>query len=153
MPTSITQREPRASRRSRMRAISSTTSSGVLRRLARLCAWLADSGSSIACAPESIARSAPFRFGTSTEAVRPGSVSACATSSAVSASCGISLGGTNEPTSISRRPASYARAQPLQLVFGGQRARQDLQPVAQADFAHGHRCAGFEGVGVMATHS
>ncbi len=97
-----------ASRAARMRAISATTSSGVLRRLARLCAWLADSGTSIRSAPLSSARSAPFRFGTSTDANRSGSVFAKATSSAVSASWGRRRAGTNEPTSISRWPAAHA---------------------------------------------
>ena len=75
MPTSIMHDEPRSSRRSRIRAISATASSGVLRRFARLCAWLADSGSSIRSAPASIARSAPLRFGTSTETVSPAATS------------------------------------------------------------------------------
>ena len=89
-----------------MRAISATTSSGVLRRLARLWAWLADSGTSISSASPSMARSAPLRLGTSTEAFRPGKVLANASTSAVSASCGSSRAGTKEPTSISRWPAS-----------------------------------------------
>ena len=93
-----------------MRPISATTSSGVLRRLARLCAWLADSGSSIASAPESNAAIAPFRLGTSTEVTRPGRVFATATSSAVSANCGSSRAGTKEPTSISRWPAAMGGA-------------------------------------------
>ncbi len=79
MPTSIAHFEPAASRAARMRAISATTSSGGLRRLARLWAWLADSGSSIASAPVSSARCAPLRFGTSTDTHRPGSVRANAT--------------------------------------------------------------------------
>jgi hypothetical protein len=37
---------------------------------------------------------------------RPGMVSACATTSAASLNCGISLGGTKEQTSISRTPAA-----------------------------------------------
>ena len=88
-----------------MRAISSTASSGVLRRLARLCAWLADSGSSIAWAPLSIARSAPLRLGTSTDTESPGSVLACATTRGVG-QLRQQRAGTNEPTSISRRPAA-----------------------------------------------
>jgi hydroxymethylglutaryl-CoA lyase len=72
----------------------------------RLAGWLAESGTSIISALHSIARSAPFRFGTSTVAFRPGSVCAKASTSAVSASCGSSRAGTNEPTSISRWPAS-----------------------------------------------
>ena len=93
---------PEASRAARMRASSCTTSSGVLRKLARLCAWLADSGSTIKSALPSRARSAPFKLGTNTDASSPGSVFANASTSQVSASCGMSLGGTNEPTSISR---------------------------------------------------
>jgi hypothetical protein len=34
---------------------------------------------------------------------------------------------------------------PLRLIGGRRRARQDLQPVGRADFAHGHRRAGAEG--------
>ena len=68
--------ERRASRASTMRPISCTTSSGVLRRLARLWAWLADSGTIIRSAPPSMARSAPLKLGTSTEADRPGRVRA-----------------------------------------------------------------------------
>ena len=56
------------------RTSSATTSSGVLRRLARLWAWLADSGRIIKSAPPSSACSAPRRLGTSTDANRPGSV-------------------------------------------------------------------------------
>jgi hypothetical protein len=74
MPTSISVLEPAASRAARMRPTSATTSSGVLRRLARLCAWLAESGTSIRSASPAMARSAPLRLGTSTEAKRPGSV-------------------------------------------------------------------------------
>jgi hypothetical protein len=73
-PPSISVLFPDASRAARMRPSSATTSSGVLRRLARLCAWLADSGSSIRSASASSARSAPLRLGTSTEANTPGSV-------------------------------------------------------------------------------
>ena len=94
---------PRASRAARMLASSSTISSGVLRTLARLCAWLADSGTSSRSAPDSIARSAPLRFGTSTETNRPGSVFANATSSAVSASCG-----SNVAPARTSRPRSRA---------------------------------------------
>jgi hypothetical protein len=74
-------------------------------------------------------------LGTSTEALRPGSVLAKASTSAVSASCGIRRAGTKEPTSISRWPAAYARRHPLELLRGGQHAGDALQPVAQADFA------------------
>src|SRR5258705_7441938 len=44
-------------------------------------------------------------FGTNTATVRPSMVSACLTTSAASANCGISFAGTNEQTSISRTPA------------------------------------------------
>ena len=74
MPPSISVFEPAASRAARMRPNSAITSSGVLRRLARLCSWLADSGTSIRSASSSMARSAPLRLGTSTETNRPGSV-------------------------------------------------------------------------------
>ena len=106
IPPSMSVFEPDASRAARMRATSEMTSSGVLRRLARLWAWLADSGISIRSARASMARSAPLKLGTSTDTKRPGSVLAKATSCAVSASCGSSLAGTNEPTSISRCPAA-----------------------------------------------
>jgi hypothetical protein len=122
MPTSISVFEPAASRAARMRPISATTSSGVLRRLARLCAWLADSGTSIRSAP-AMARSAPFRLGTSTEARRPGSVLAKASSSAVSASCGSRRAGTKEPTSISRWPAACASRIHSSLRAVGRRRR------------------------------
>ena len=94
--------------------------------------------------PTSIARSAPFRFGTSTEVASPGSVRAKRHQ----------LGGvgqlrqqlaaarTSRPRSRAGRRRTRARSH-SQLVFGGQRARQDLQAVAQADLAHDHRCAGF----------
>ena len=134
-PPSISVFEPAASRAARMRPTSATTSSGVLRRLARLCAWLADSGTSSRSASASIARSAPFRLGTSTDANRPGSVFAKASSSAVSASCGSSCAGTNEPTSISRWPAAYASRIHSLLALGRQDGLDALQAVAQADFA------------------
>jgi hypothetical protein len=53
-----------------------------------------------------MARCAPLKLGTSTATDRPLIVSAWATSSAVSASCGSSFAGTKEPTSISRTPAA-----------------------------------------------
>ena len=109
-----------------MRPISATTSSGVLRRLARLWAWLADSGTSSACAATSMARSAPFRLGTSTDGSKSGKVFAKATSSAVSATCGINLAGTKEPTSSLAQPGRVCGADPLELARGGQHARQDL---------------------------
>jgi hypothetical protein len=135
-PTSSTQREPLASRSARMRPISATTSSGVLRRFARLCAWLADSGSSIRSARESSAACAPFRFGTSTEVTSPGSARAASTSAAVSASCG------SRPRRHERADLDLAQAggmgaaQPFDLVGGRQRAGDALQAVAQADLAH-----------------
>ena len=57
-------------------------------------------------------------------------------SASVSASCGSSRAGTNDPTSISRCPASYAAPNPFELLRGRQGAREALQPVTQADFAH-----------------
>ena len=72
MPPSISVFAPAASRAARMRPTSAITSSGVFLRLARLCAWLADSGTSRTSAPLSRARSAPFRFGTRTETTRSG---------------------------------------------------------------------------------
>ena len=120
-----------------MRPISATTSSGVLRRLARLCAWLADSGSSIRSAPLSSAACAPFRLGTSTEVTRPGSVFAD----------GDQLGGVGQ---LRQQPRRHERAdldlaqargvgaaQPFELLLGGQGAGDALQAVAQPDFAHG----------------
>ena len=76
--------------------------------LAKLWAWLADRGTTIRSAPQSSARSAPLKLGTSTEATRPGSVLAWASTSAVSASWGSRRAGTKEPTSISRWPAAKA---------------------------------------------
>ena len=57
------------------------------------------------CAPAAIARSAPFRFGTSASTVSPAIFRDSRTTSSASAICGRSFGGTNEPTSISLTPA------------------------------------------------
>ena len=123
--------------RARMRAISATTSSGVLRRLARLCAWLADSGTSIRSALASIARSAPLRLGTSTDDEQAGqrlgeapALRRCRPAAAAAAA------GTNEPTSISRCPAACAsRIHSIFCAVGRMRC-DALQAVAQADLAH-----------------
>jgi hypothetical protein len=70
--------------------------------------WVSDteSGIVILWALACTAASAPLRFGTSTATLSPGIDRACATSSAVSASCGRSFAGTKLPTSISRTPAA-----------------------------------------------
>jgi hypothetical protein len=83
----------------------SIISSRVLRTLASECAALADTGIVSLCTPAASAASAPRTLGTSAITVRPGKVSACFTTSAASAICGNSFAGTNEATSISRRPA------------------------------------------------
>ena len=70
------------------------------------CGSLTDTGMVMRWAPAANACSAYFRFGTSTATRRLGMVSACATTAAQSAICGSAFGDTNEPTSISRRPAS-----------------------------------------------
>jgi hypothetical protein len=145
-PTSSRQRLPAASRSARMRPISATTSSGVLRRLARLCAWLADSGSSMACAPLSSAACAPFRLGTSTLVTRPGQRQR-----------GLhQLGGVGQlrqqPCGHERAHLQFAQAggvrglQPFDLLRRGHGAADALQAVAQAHVAHGHEA----GVGVHA---
>ncbi len=109
-----------------MRPISATTSSGVLRRLARLWAWLADSGTSSACAATSMARSAPFRLGTSTDGSKSGKVFAKVTSSAVSASLRHQLGRHEGADLEFAQPGRVCGADPLELARGGQHARQDL---------------------------
>ena len=77
-----------------------------MRTFDTLCMWLAETGKPILCAPASTARWKPFTFGASATTLSPGIVQACATISPVSAMAGISFGGTNEPTSISLRPAA-----------------------------------------------
>ena len=58
--------------------------------------------------------------------------------------------GTNEPTSISRRPAACERVDPAQLARGRHRALDALQPVARADFADQDRgCFGTTPVAVV----
>src|SRR3954471_21650587 len=88
---------------------SSTICSGVMRTLDSLCLRLAETGKVTLCAPASRARWKPFTFGASATTFTPRSVLAYCTISAVSAIAGMSLGGTNEPTSISFSPAA-ARA-------------------------------------------
>ena len=135
MPPSISVFAPGASRAARMRPTSAITSSGVFRRLARLCAWLADSGTSMTSAPLSRARSAPFRFGTRTETTRSGQ--------------GLrvrdQLGGVGELRQELRRneradldlalAGGVRGANPGLLALGRQHGADALQPVAQADFA------------------
>jgi hypothetical protein len=93
-------------RNATMLRTSSTICSRVLRTLASECAALADTGIVSLWTPAASAASAPRRLGTSAITVRPGSVNACATTSAASAICGSSLAGTKEQTSISRSPAA-----------------------------------------------
>jgi len=71
---------------------------------------LADTGNVTLCAPASSARWNPLRLGASATTFRFGIVRAKLTISAVSAIAGISFGGTNEPTSISRKPAAASAA-------------------------------------------
>ena len=94
---------------------SSTICSGVIRTFASLCLRLADTGKVTLWAPASMARWNPFRLGARATTLSPGICLEKATISAVSAIAGISLGGTNEPTSISLRPAA-ARA-PIQAFL------------------------------------
>ena len=77
----------------------------VMRMLLSKCGSLTDTGMVIMCAPASQASRAYLRFGTNTATRRPGMVSAWATTAAASAICGNTFGETNEPTSISRKPA------------------------------------------------
>ena len=119
-----------------MRAISATTSSGVLRRLARLCAWLAESGTSIASAPDSIARSAPFQIGHQHRYAKSGQ----------------RLGERDQVIGVGQLRQQARRneradldlalagrvcvADPFDFLRGRQHARNALQPVAQADFTN-----------------
>ena len=145
IPTSTPTCDARASRSSTMARTSSTICSRVLRTLASECAALADTGIVILCTPASMAASAPFRFGTSAITVHPGSATACRTTSAASAICGSSFAGTNDATSISRRPAACSPSIQRELGRSRHRPRDALQSVARADFADqhvgDHRCA------------
>jgi hypothetical protein len=85
---------------------SSTICSGVIRTFDSLCLREAETGNVTLWAPAASARSNPLRLGASATTLRPGTVSACATTSPVSAIAGISFGGTNDPTSISSTPAA-----------------------------------------------
>ena len=107
---------------------SSTIACGLLRTLAMECAGLAETGTVILCTPAARAASAPRRLGTSASTVRPGSVSACATTAAVSASCGSRRAGTKEPTSISRRPAACSALIQRSLSAVGMQALTDCRP-------------------------
>ncbi len=107
----------RASRSATTAATSSRICAWVLRTLAREWASLTDTGSVTLAAPASKAACAPRRLGASAATCRPGSSRAAATTSAASAICGSSLGGTNEQTSISRRPA--AASAPIQRSLAG----------------------------------
>ena len=114
---------------------SATTSSGVLRRLARLCAWLADSGTSSRSASASMARSAPLQVGHQhrDEQARQ------------RLRVGHQLGGVGELRQQARRheradldlalAGGVGVADPLDLALGRQDRRDALQAVAQADFA------------------
>ena len=105
-PTSMPTCGAWALRKATMARTSASISSGVLRTLAIKCAALADTGIVSLCAPASIAASAPFRLGTSASTVTPAWRRACRTTSAASAICGNSRAGTNDATSISRKPAA-----------------------------------------------
>ena len=96
----------RASMAARMACTSCNTCSWVRRRFLRLWVSLTDRGMVILWGPTASAFSAPRRLGTSTATASPSIPRAWATSSAVSASCGSTLAGTNEPTSISGIPAA-----------------------------------------------
>ena len=107
---SISTAAPLSSRALQIFASSSIICIGVLRTFDRLCSGLTEIGTPILWVPPLMASSAPRRFGASVAIRRFGSVRANATTSAVSAICGKSFGGTNEPTSISRTPAACSAA-------------------------------------------
>src|SRR6516164_2290173 len=109
-PTSILVEGAVSARIRQMFATSAIISAGVLRTLARLWAGLTETGIPILWTPAPMASRAPRRFGTKAATESPGSVRANATTSAASAICGRSWGGTNEPTSISRTPAACSAA-------------------------------------------
>ena len=81
----------------------------------RFLARLAETGKVTLCAPASSARWKPLRFGARATTFTLGNVLANRTTSPVSAIAGMSFGGTNEPTSISRRPAAASAA--IQAFF------------------------------------
>ena len=100
--------------------------------------------------PQSIARSAPFRLGTSTEAVQAGQRLRVAPPARrcrpVAAAAWAAR--TSRPRSRAARRRTPRAAIAACAAVGSVRGRA-LQAVAQADFAHDHRCAGFRGVGVI----
>src|SRR5687767_15674338 len=99
-----------------------------MRTFDSLCLRLAETGKVTLCAPASSARWKPFRFGASATTLRPLIVFANPTTSAVSAIAGISFGGTNEPTSISFRPA--AASAEIQAFFRSEEHTSELQSLA-----------------------
>src|SRR5688572_2812638 len=96
------------SRKSQIFLALAIASSGVMRTFDRLCDLDTEIVNVSLCTPACMARCAPVKLGASAATLRPGSVNACATTSGASIICGISFGGTNEQTSISRKPASAA---------------------------------------------
>jgi len=67
-------------------------------------------------------------LGTKAMTVKPGYCKACCTSAGASAICGSSLGGTKEPTSISRRPAATSASIQRSLWAVGMVALTDCSP-------------------------
>lgn len=90
-------------------ATDSIASSQLIRIFARLCACEAETGSVTLWAPAAAASWNPRKLGARASTTRPGIFAASRTTAAASAICGRSLGGTNDATSISLKPAS-ARA-------------------------------------------
>ena len=117
---SISSAVPVSRTQATMRATSATWSMVPRLVLARLCPSLTDTGMLTRCAPAAAAACTPRRLGASAT-ISAGSARVAATTSAVSAICGIRRCGTKLPTSISGTPAAAMASIQRTLMSVGMR--------------------------------